>query len=209
MRKIDKERKTKETEIKVSLNIDGQGESEIKTGIDFLDHMLTLFAFHGLFDLKIQASGDTKVDSHHTNEDIGIVLGQAFKDSLGNKNDIKRFGFAYVPMGRALARAVVDISGRGELHFSWIPPDGLTWDTMGLDLDLQESGVTYGLLELQSFLEAFAKNSGITINIGLLQEENTHHQLEAIFKALGLALDQATQIDSRRKGIPSAKGRID
>ena len=209
MRKANLERKTKETEIKVSLNIDGQGDSEIKTGIDFLDHMLTLFAFHGLFDLNIQAKGDTGVDIHHTNEDMGIVLGQAFKAVLkkGIKG-IRRFGFAYAPMGGALARAVVDVSGRGELHFSLLLPETPYADEAELNFELL-SGETYGLVDLRSFLEAFAKHSGISINIGLLQKEDTHHQAEAIFKAMGIALDVATQIDIRRKGVPSTKGVID
>ncbi|MFA5118487.1 MAG: imidazoleglycerol-phosphate dehydratase [Candidatus Omnitrophota bacterium] len=220
MRKAEKVRKTTETKIKVKLNIDGAGKSKIVTGIDFLDHMLTLFSFHGLFDLTIEAKGDLKIDSHHTNEDLGIVLGQAFKEALGNKKGIKRYGFSYVPMGEALSRVVVDISGRGELYFTTLLGELPKIRELGLNLkdssiqetmiDFQEkSGETYHLVDLKSFLESFAKHSGISINVGLLQKEDTHHQAEAVFKALGIALDQATRIDLRRKGVPSTKGVID
>ncbi len=209
MRKIKKQRKTRETQIEICLDSDGKGKTDIKTGIEFLDHMLDLFAFHGLFDLEIKAKGDRGIDIHHTNEDIGIVLGQAFKETLDKKKNIKRFGFAYVPMGEALARAVVDISGRGELHFSLLLPGVPCWEGLSLDFNASESGETYTLIDLRSFLESFAKHSGISMNIGLLQKEDTHHQCEAVFKALGIALAQATQIDPRRKGIPSTKGVID
>ncbi len=209
MRQAEIERKTEETEIRLSFNIDGKGETDIKTGVDFLDHMLKLFAFHGLFDLKVEAKGDTEIDIHHVNEDVGIVLGQAFKKALDTKQEIRRFGFAYVPMGEALSRAVVDISGRGGLFFSLILSASSTWEELKLEFNEAQSGETYSIVDLRSFLEAFTKHSGITINIGLLQREDTHHQTEAVFKALGLALDQATQIDPRRKGIPSTKGVID
>lgn len=207
-RKAVKERKTTETTIKVRLNIDGAGETIIKTGIDFLDHMLTLFAFHGLFDLEIEAKGDTGIDIHHTNEDLGIVLGQVFKEALGNKHGIRRYGFAYVPMGEALARAVIDISGRGELYFGTILPEKPKWEELALEFETP-SGETYGLIDLKSFLESFTKHGGLTLNVGLSQREDVHHQAEAVFKALGIALDQATQIDPRRKGVPSTKGVID
>lgn len=203
-------RKTKETDINIKLNIDGKSKTKINTGINILDHMLELFAFHGLFDLDIVAKGDLNVDIHHTNEDIGITLGQAFKKALASKENIKRFGFAYVPMGAALARVVVDISGRGKLDSSLLLPSPAKWEDLEFNFATpQESKETYSLIDLRSFLEAFAKHSGITINIGLSQREDTHHQSEAIFKALGLALDLATQIDPRRKGVPSTKGVID
>ncbi|MDD5347217.1 MAG: imidazoleglycerol-phosphate dehydratase [Candidatus Omnitrophica bacterium] len=228
MRKADVERNTKETRINISFNIDGHGKTDIKTGIDFLDHMLDLFGFHGLFDIKIKAKGDTEVDIHHTNEDIGIVLGQAFKKSLGEgKKGIKRFGFAYAPMGKALARVVIDICGRGEVNFTKIISEDATWEDFqsinrapkkedSFDALLDEtrkvnlsSPTSYNLDDLCSFFDSFAKHAGTAINIGLLEREDFHHQAEAVFKAFGIALDQATQIDPRRKGIPSTKGVID
>jgi imidazoleglycerol-phosphate dehydratase len=208
-RKAKVERKTKETQINCSLNIDGKGRAEISTGIGFLEHMLELFVFHGLFDLKLKARGDLKVDLHHTNEDVGIVLGQAFKEALGNKEGIRRFGFASVPMGAALARAVVDISGRGELYFSLLLPEVPKIKELGINFAASSKAKGYNLSDLRSFLEAFVKQSGITLNIGLLQKEDIHHQSEAVFKALGLALDRATSIDARRAGVPSTKGIID
>ena len=200
-------RKTKETEITVKLNIDGSGKSKINTGIGILDHMLDLFAFHGLFDLDIFAKGDFKIDIHHTNEDVGIVLGQAFKKALGDKEGIKRFGSASVPMEDVTANVALDISGRGSFKLaqpvSFVVPIG----------EKQENG-KYDLVDAEHFFESFAKHLGMNFNVTLINNPLTvavdwHAILEPIFKALGIALDQATQIDPRRKGIPSTKGVID
>jgi imidazoleglycerol-phosphate dehydratase len=198
-RTINITRKTKETNIKVKLNIDGQGKSRITTGIGILDHMLELFAFHGLFDLEIKALGDLKIDIHHTNEDVGIVLGQAFKKALGVKKGIKRFGSASVPMEEVVAYVTVDISGRG--YFRW-PLDGA-----GVSPEKKEG---YELEYAKHFFDAFSKNLGANVNIMINgSNPDLHTTLEPVFKALGLALDQATQIDPRRKGVPSTKGIID
>jgi len=192
-------RKTKETDITVKLNIDGSGKTKINTSIGILDHMLELFAFHGLFDLEIIAKGDLKIDIHHTNEDVGIVLGQAFKKALGDKKGIKRFGSASVPMEDVVASVVVDISGR--VFLKEIP---IT--IMGAKLE--EKG--YNLTHANHFLEAFIKNLGANLNIELSSRNpDLHTNLEPVFKAMGKALDEATQIDPRRKGIPSTKGIID
>ena len=180
-------RKTKETEIIVKLNIDGTGKSKINTGIGFLDHMLELFSFWGFFDLEIKAKNcDLKVDIHHTNEDIGLVLGQAFKKALGKKLGIKRIGYASVTMEETVAFVSLDICGRGF------------------------SQVVYSLEYLRHFLEGFANQLGMNLNITINYPTNDiHATLEPLFKALGVALDQATQIDIRRKGVPSTKGVID
>lgn len=194
-------RKTKETDITVKLNIDGRGVAKIDTGIGILDHMLELFAFHGLFDLNISAKGDLKIDIHHTNEDIGIVLGEAFKKALGDKKGIKRFGFAFVPMEDVIASAILDISGRG--YFKEI---NLEPEEAGEPKD--EEG--YSFAYANHFFESLAKKTGMNLNISLENlDTDLHTNLEPVFKALGLALYSATQIDPRRKGIPSSKGIID
>lgn len=202
-RKIINKRKTKETDITVKLNVDGTGKSKIKTGIGFLDHMLELFAFHGLFDLEIMAKGDLKVDIHHTNEDVGIVLGQAFKKALGDKKGIKRFGSASVPMEDVVANVVIDISGRGffeKISGNFVPESG----------NIQERMKEYCLIHADHFFESLAKNMGINLDIKLFSRKtDVHTNLEPVFKGLGIALDQATQIDPRRKGVPSTKGVID
>ncbi len=200
MRKAQVERKTKETDIAVKLNIDGSGKTEINTGIGILDHMLELFAFHGLFDLDITAKGDLKVDIHHTNEDIGIVLGEAFKKALGDKKGIKRFGSASVPMEDVVANVVIDISGRG--FFDNVKG--------GLPRLANKSEEGYSLVYATHFFEGLAKKIGMNLSIKLSSGNlDLHTNLEPIFKALGLALDQATQIDPRRKSVPSTKGVID
>lgn len=194
-------RKTKETDITVKLNIDGSGKSKIDTGIGILDHMLELFVFHGLFDLEITAKGDLKVDIHHTNEDIGIVLGDAFKKALADKKRIIRFGSAAVPMEDAVATVAADISGRGFFK-------GITIEPSNLD-DLKDE-MGYSLASANHFFEALAKRMGMNLNINLSStNSDLHTNLEPIFKALGKALDEATQIDPRRKGVPSTKGIID
>jgi len=200
-------RKTKETDITVKLNIDGSGKAKINTGIGLLDHMLELFAFHGLFDLEIIAKGDLKVDIHHTNEDIGIVLGQAFTKALGDKAGIKRFGSASVPMEDVVANVTVDISGRGysKVDFN-TNQEGLSKLVDG-SYEKQEG---YDLSYLIHLMEAFAKHLGMNLNIKIDPlSSDLHTTLEPVFKALGKALDEATQIDPRRKGVPSTKGVID
>lgn len=194
-------RKTKETNIVVKLNVDGKGASQINTGIGILDHMLELFAFHGLFDLHISAQGDLKIDIHHTNEDIGIVLGEAFKKALGDKKGIRRFGSASAPMEEVVANVTVDISGRGFLKLV-VPPAKFIGKAVSQD--------EYKLEYAEHFFESFAKRLGINLNIKVENPRyDLHTTLEPVFKALGIALDQATQIDPRRKGIPSTKGIID
>jgi len=190
-------RKTKETDITVKLNIDGTGKSKLNTGIGLLDHMLELFSFHGLFDLDIAAKGDLKVDIHHTNEDIGIVLGDAFKKALGGKLGIKRFGSASVPMEDVVASVALDISGRGSYK---LKRENAT------EPKAQDG---YSLKDVEHFFESLAKRLGMNLNISVNPDPDLHTTLEPTFKALGIALDQATQVDPRRKGIPSTKGVID
>lgn len=201
VRKAKLKRETKETKILVSINIDGRGQTRIKTPLPLLNHLLESFGFFGLFDLEIKAEGE---DSHHLNEDIGIVLGEVFRKALGKKLGIERFGFSYVPMDEALSRCVVDISGRGGVYFTPILSE------FKLNFEVTDPKTKYSFSDFRSFLEAFSKHSKITINIGLLQKEDLHHQLEAVFKALGLALKQATKINPLlKKRIPSTKGLID
>jgi len=201
MRKAIIKRKTKETDITVKLNIDGSGKSKINTGIGILDHMLELFAFHGLFDLEIMAKGDLKVDIHHTNEDVGIVLGQAFKKALGDKKGIKRSGDAIWPMEEVVANVAVDISGRGSFKLT----------TSNIRFIRKEEREEYDLTQATHFFESFAKHLGMDFKVIVNNpvSPDLHTFLEPIFKALGKALDEATQIDPRRKGVPSTKGIID
>jgi len=197
MKRIAKvKRKTTETDIALTLNIDGTGKARIKTGIGFLDHMLTLFAKHGLFDLEIKAKGDLGVDIHHTNEDIGICLGEAIKKALKDKKGIKRFGTKYVPMEEALAKVVLDLSGRYNLIF----PKKL------IEIDKKVEG--YSVNDTEHFLKALSREAGINLNVNIESGEDVHHIIEAIFKALGMALDEATTIDPRRKDVPSTKGKL-
>jgi len=195
-------RKTKETNINIKLNVDGSGKAKINTGIGILNHMLELFAFHGLFDLEIAAEGDiSKVDIHHTNEDIGIVLGDAFKKALEDKKGIKRSSSASWPMEDMVANVFVDISGRG--FFKEIERDPAVYAEV-------KDGEGYSFTYANHFFESFAKKMGMNLNIKLKgKNPDLHTNLEPVFKALGKALDQATQIDPRRKGIPSTKGIID
>ncbi|MBF0478150.1 MAG: imidazoleglycerol-phosphate dehydratase [Candidatus Omnitrophica bacterium] len=196
------ERKSKETEIIASLNIDGQGKTQVKTNIGLLDHMLDLFAFHACFDLDLAVKkADLEIDIHHTNEDIGIVLGKLFKKALGDMQGIKRFGSAFAPMESTLGRAVVDISGRGYLT--------LVIDNLEKVNIKNEDG--YAMAYLEHFLESFAHNLGATINVKIEgTSEDLHTNMEAAFKALGLALHEATRINpSRPNMIPSTKGIID
>lgn len=188
------ERVTGETAIKVSMSLDGSGQTQVDTGIGFFDHMLILLGKHGLFDLTVVAHGDIHVDGHHTVEDTGIVLGQALARALGDKAGIKRYGTAFVPMDEALAMVSLDISGRPYLVFDAVLPS----ERVGqFDSELTEE-----------FLRAFSSHAGITLNVRLLSGKNTHHIIEAIFKALGRALDEATRQDDRIKGVMSTKGML-
>ncbi len=189
-------RKTKETDISGRLVIDGKGKTDIKTGISFLDHMLELFTFHGLFDLELKAKGDLKVDMHHTNEDIGICLGKAFKDALGDCKGIKRFGSAEIPMDKARAKVAIDISNRYAFQkgvAELIP-----------NLHQSEKGYSFG--DGMDFLDSFAKKLNMNLHVQVFSGDELHHILEAVFKAFGVAIDQATQVDIRRKDVPSTKG---
>ena len=192
MRIAETVRTTKETDITLKLNIDGVGVFSGATGVPFLDHMLTLFAKHGLFDLEIKATGDVHIDDHHTVEDIGIVLGETFRKALGDKKGIRRYGFFILPMDEVLATAAVDISERAYLSF-----DGdLTAGKIGnFDAELVEE-----------FFRAFAHNARVTLHIKQEKGNNLHHQAEAIFKACARAMDVATSIDARVQGVPSTKG---
>ncbi len=203
-RKGTLERKSKETEIKAELNVDGTGQTKIKTNIGILDHMLELFSFHGHFDLNLDVQkADLEIDIHHTNEDIGIVLGKVFKKALDEKEGIRRFGTAFSPMENTLGRSVVDISGRGYLTLQIGVP--------GEDVPTIKDQEDYSMNYLEHFLESFAHGLGATINVQISQpNEDLHTNIETVFKSLGLAMDQATQIDTRREGVvPSTKGIID
>lgn len=191
-------RKTTETDIGGKLTIDGGGKADIKTGIGFLDHMLTLFTFHGLFDLTLKVKGDLKVDIHHTNEDAAICLGKAFKQALGDCKGIKRYGSKEIPMDMASAKVTVDIGGR--YAFVWRMP------SYSETLPAPDN---YSIEDGKDFLDTFAKNAVINMHVDVYAGEDVHHVLEAVFKALGIALDEAAQIDIRRKGVPSTKGTID
>lgn len=202
-RKAIVNRKTRETHISVRLNIDGKGKANVNTGIGILDHMLELFAFHGLFDLEISAKGDLRVDIHHTNEDIGIVLGEAFKQALKDKRGIKRFGSASVPMEDVLANVAVDISGRGFLELN-MESNKRTNRTISRESE------GYNQKDAEHFFDALAKHLGMNLNIEVgPYNPDLHTTLEPIFKALGLSLCQATRIEPRRMGVPSTKGIID
>ncbi|KEI91875.1 imidazoleglycerol-phosphate dehydratase HisB [Clostridium botulinum] len=187
-------RKTGETEIKSEINLYGEGKYDIKTGIGFFDHMLNLMARHGLIDVKLEAKGDLQVDSHHTVEDVGIVLGQSFKKALGDKKGIKRYGTSFVPMDEALASLSIDISGRAYIVCDF----NFTVDKLGeMDAELVEE-----------FLRALAFNAGITIHARVLYGKNNHHMIEAVFKALGRALREAVDRDEKINGVMSTKGTL-
>jgi len=193
MRNAMIERKTRETDILLSLNLDGRGLSKVDTGVPFMDHMIELMAAHGFMEMELRASGDTKVDDHHTVEDLGICFGQALKEALGDKRGIRRYGEATVPMDDALARVVMDISNRPFLSYR-VTLKRVTTGTFDLGL-------------IKEFFRALATNAGITLHVDLLSGEEPHHASEAIFKAFGRALDQATGTEERLKGeIPSTKG---
>ena len=194
-RKGEYKRKTLETEIEVKMNLDGKGISNLQTEIYFLNHMLILFARHGFFDLEIKAKGDLEVDYHHTVEDIGICLGEVIKNALQDKKGIKRYGFTILPMDESLVQVALDLSGRGQLVYK---------------VQFQQERVgsfEVGLVE--EFFRALSYHSGMTLHINLLYGKNSHHIIEAIFKAFGRSLDEATREDNRLDNIPSTKGIID
>ena len=188
-------RKTKETEISVELRVDGAGTSDISTSVPFLDHMLELAAKHGFFDLKISARGDIEIDDHHTVEDVGITLGEAVEKASGDKKGMARYGVGLVPMNESLAEVCIDLCGRVHLVYNAdLPRDKVG----GFDIEL-----------VQEFFRAFASSSGATVHITLRYGTNAHHSIEAIFKAFGRALDEATSLDERLKGVLSTKGTLD
>ena len=186
------ERNTAETRIAIRLTIDGTGTSKIATKIPFFDHMLTLFARHSLVDLEVSADGDIEVDFHHTVEDVGISLGQAFARALGDKRGIRRYGWAYLPMDETLARVVVDFSGRPFLEYR--APQGA--DCIG----------AFPFQLVEEFLRGFTVHAGVNLHAEVLYGRDAHHMAEALFKGLAKAVDQACQLDSRVQGIPSTKG---
>lgn len=193
-RTVSLERITKETRIKLTLGVDGSGQAAICTSVPFLDHMLNLFARHGLFDLQVEASGDIDIDFHHTVEDIGIVLGDAFKQALGDKAGIRRYGQATVPMDETLASVAVDISGRPYLVYHVTLPKVKIGD---FDVELA-----------REFFQAFVNHCGLNLHVNVMYGENVHHIIEACFKAFARAMDTATQIDPRVEGIMSTKGML-
>ncbi|MCT8140200.1 imidazoleglycerol-phosphate dehydratase HisB [Anaerobacillus sp. CMMVII] len=188
------ERNTNETQIKLELQIDGEGKANIQTPVPFLNHMLDLWTKHGLFDLTIEANGDVEIDDHHTTEDIGICLGIALKDALGDKKGIKRYGSAMVPMDETLAQVVVDLSNRPHLEYR-------------AELPSAKVG-TFDTELVHEFLWKFALEARINLHVIVHYGTNTHHIIEAIFKALARALDEATTVDPRIKGVPSTKGML-
>lgn len=195
MRQAEVKRNTLETQITVSINIDGNGTAQFNTGIGFLDHMLDQIARHGLFDINVQAKGDLHIDAHHTVEDIGITLGQAFAKAVGDKKGINRYGHAYVPLDEALSRVVLDLSGRPGLEFDC----EFTRAAIGeFDVDL-----------VHEFFQGFVNHANVTLHIDNLKGHNSHHQCETIFKAFGRALRMAVTFDERMAGImPSTKGSL-
>jgi imidazoleglycerol-phosphate dehydratase len=191
-------RKTGETDIQIKLVVDGRGDSRIATGIPFFDHMLTLFARHALFDLKVRAKGDVQVDFHHTVEDTGIVLGQALAKALGDKKGLVRYGNFHLPMDETLVRVALDFSGRPLLI--WRAPKGI-------QLNRLKAGDFPAQLTVE-FLRAFAQEAGLTLHVEVLYSSETHHLIEAVFKGLARALEMAVRRDPRVKGVPSTKGLL-
>lgn len=194
-RKAKVSRDTLETQITVEVNLDGTGQSNFETGVPFLDHMMDQIARHGLIDLSVQANGDTEIDDHHTVEDIGITLGQAFHQALGDKKGLRRYGHAYVPLDEALSRVVVDFSGRPGLEMF---VDFTRARVGDFDVDLA-----------YEFFQGFVNHAGVSLHIDNLRGDNTHHQIETIFKAFGRALRMAIELDPRMAGVmPSTKGTL-
>jgi len=196
MRSGEVHRVTGETDVQVRVGLDGSGQCQVSTGVPFLDHMLHQISSHGLFDLQISASGDTHIDDHHTNEDVGIALGQALSQALGNRKGIHRFGHSLAPLDEALVQVALDCSGRPHLSF-------------GLTIPAQKIG-TYDTELVKEFFVAVANNAGLTLHIRQLDGVNSHHIVEACFKAFARALRMATEIDPRRAGqVPSSKGVLE
>ena len=195
MRKAEVSRNTLETQIVASINLDGTGASQLASGLGFLDHMIDQIARHGMMDIKVEAKGDLHIDAHHTVEDIGITLGQAFAKALGDKKGIRRYGHAYVPLDEALSRVALDLSGRPGLEFGVEFKRARIGD---FDVDL-----------VHEFFQGFVNHAGVTLHIDNLRGENAHHQAETIYKAFGRALRMAIELDSRMTGImPSTKGSL-
>lgn len=194
MRVASLERNTNETQIKLKINLDGSGKTNISTGVGFFDHMLNLFAFHGNMDLEVEAKGDLEVCDHHMVEDVGIALGKCFLEALGDKRGIRRYGNFFLPMDETLAHVSLDISGRSFLHF---------------DCDFKRESIgTFSTEMVVEFFRAFAFNSGITLHARVLYGENDHHKAEALFKALGRALREAKEVDKDNMVLPSTKGML-
>ncbi|AYV17159.1 imidazoleglycerol-phosphate dehydratase HisB [Bacillus velezensis] len=194
MRKAERARTTNETDIKLAFEIDGEGKADISTDVPFMTHMLDLITKHGQFNLTVDAKGDTEIDDHHTTEDIGICLGQAFLEALGDKKGIKRYGSALVPMDEALAQVAVDLSNRPHLEMRAAFP--------------QAKVGTFDTELVHEFLWKLALEARMNLHVIVHYGTNTHHMIEAVFKALGRALDEASSIDPRVKGVPSTKGML-
>jgi imidazoleglycerol-phosphate dehydratase len=195
MRQAQVTRNTLETQIEVRLNLDGSGKSRLATGVGFFDHMLDQVARHGMFDIEVEAKGDLHIDAHHTVEDVGITLGQAFAKAIGDKKGIRRYGHAYVPLDEALSRVVIDLSGRPGLEYSVDYARGLIGE---FDVDL-----------VHEFFQGFVNHASVTVHIDNLKGRNAHHQSETIFKAFGRALRMAVELDARAGGtLPSTKGSL-
>jgi imidazoleglycerol-phosphate dehydratase len=195
MRQVDVVRNTLETQISVKLDLDGTGKSSLATGIGFFDHMLDQVARHGMLDLEISAKGDLHIDAHHTVEDVGITLGQAFTQALGDKKGVRRYGHAYVPLDEALSRVVIDLSGRPGLAFNVAFKRALIGE---FDVDL-----------IHEFFQGFVNHALVTLHVDNLKGDNAHHQAETVFKAFGRALRMAAEPDPRMQGIlPSTKGKL-
>ena len=193
-RAAEVERKTRETQVKVALKVDGTGHGEIATGVPFLDHMLESFARHGFFDLRVEAHGDLHIDEHHTVEDVGIVLGRAFRQALGDRSGIRRFGEATVPLDEALCTAVVDISGRSYLSYE-VPV-------------AQERVGNFPTELVQDFMKAFSDEAGLNLHLHLRAGRNPHHIIETVFKSFARAMDQASSLEPRVSGVLSTKGTL-
>jgi imidazoleglycerol-phosphate dehydratase len=193
-RKAEVERKTKETDIKISLVIDGQGHANIASGVPFFDHMLTLLAVHGFFDLSVRAVGDLDVDFHHTVEDVGLVLGDTIREALGQRKGIKRYGHAVTPMDDALAAVTIDLSNRPYLVYN-VPEHAA-------------SGIALNPSLTSEFFRALVNRAGMNLHINVAYGDNDHHVVESIFKAFGRALDQAASLDGRITGVRSSKGTL-